>query len=60
MVAAHNFRLTQKKAMTTKGLQKPTNGVIWIAKTFPPWQSCVLDVMRELFEVDLKTISCLT
>jgi leucyl-tRNA synthetase len=51
MEAAHSFRLTQKKAMSAKGAQKPTNGVIWVAKTFPPWQSCVLDTMRALYEV---------
>ncbi|KAL7040612.1 hypothetical protein ACKWTF_000462 [Chironomus riparius] len=63
MEAAHAFRLSQKKAMSAKGAQKPTNGVIWVAKTFPPWQSCVLDTMRDLFEKnkselpDNKTIS---
>lgn len=52
MESAHGFRLTQKKAMANaKTAQKPTNGAIWIAKTFPPWQSCVLDTMRDLFEV---------
>ena len=51
MEAAHAFRLSQKKAMSAKGAQKPTNGVIWVAKTFPPWQSCVLDTMRDLYEV---------
>lgn len=52
MESAHAFRLSQKKAMSAKGAQKPTNGVIWIAKTFPPWQSCVLDTMRDLYEVN--------
>lgn len=51
MESAHAFRLTQKKAMANKNAQKPTNGAIWIAKTFPPWQSCVLDTMRDLYEV---------
>lgn len=51
MESAHAFRLSQKKAMSAKGAQKPTNGVIWVAKTFPPWQSCVLDTMRDLYEV---------
>lgn len=58
MEAAHSFRLTQKQAAQTKGGKnqpaapvavRPTNATIWVAKTFPPWQSCVLDTMRELF-----------
>lgn len=50
MGTAHSFRLTQKKMMIGKNPMKPTSGCIWIAKTFPPWQSCVLDTMRELYE----------
>ncbi|CRL00851.1 CLUMA_CG014102, isoform A [Clunio marinus] len=50
METAHVFRLTYKKMMIAKNAQKPTNGCIWIAKTFPPWQSCVLDTMRDLYE----------
>jgi hypothetical protein len=51
MEAAHSFRLTYKKNMSLKNAQKPTSGIIWIAKSFPPWQSCVIDTMRELYEV---------
>lgn len=54
MEAAHAFRLTQKRSLAKKGAPKPTNGTIWIAKTFPPWQSCVLDTMRALFDVSFK------
>lgn len=53
METAHAFRLSQKRAMSAKNAQKPTNGTVWIAKTFPPWQSCVLDTMRELYEVKI-------
>lgn len=53
MFAAHSFRLTMKRVLAIKGNQKPTNATVWIAKTFPPWQSCVLDTMRELYEVSL-------
>jgi leucyl-tRNA synthetase len=53
MEAAHDFRLTQKRVLANKAAQKPTDGCIWIAKTFPPWQSCVLDTMRELYEVNI-------
>lgn len=58
MEAAHSFRLAQKQAAQAKtgknqpppsAVAKPTNATIWVAKTFPPWQSCVLDTMRELF-----------
>lgn len=63
MDTAHSFRITLKKMMIGKNVQKPTDGCVWIAKTFPPWQSCVLDTMRELFDKnksalpDNKTIS---
>jgi leucyl-tRNA synthetase len=56
METAHSFRLTHKKAMLAKNAQKPTDGCVWIAKTFPPWQSCVLDTMRELFEKNNSTL----
>lgn len=59
MEAAHSFRLSQKQAAQFKSGKnqpanplatvKPTNATIWVAKTFPPWQSCVLDTMRGLF-----------
>lgn len=59
MDAAHSFRINLKAAMQTKTKAgkaapppaiKPTEGTIWVAKSFPPWQSCVLDTMRALFE----------
>lgn len=60
MEAAHTFRLSLRQTTQSKGkggkdkevapVQRPTNGIIWVAKTFPPWQSCVLDTMRELYE----------
>lgn len=59
MEAAHSFRilLMQNAQVKVKGgkeqpstnVPKPTNGTIWVAKTFPPWQSCVLDTLRELY-----------
>lgn len=60
MEAAHSFRLSLRQTTQSKGkggkdkeiapAQRPTVGTIWVAKTFPPWQSCVLDTMRELYE----------
>lgn len=61
MEAAHSFRLSLKQISQVKNkvskdsvnvdpLDKPTNAVIWVAKTFPPWQRCVLDTMRQLYE----------
>lgn len=60
MEAAHSFRLILKQAVHVKGKAgkeqpisaavRPTSGTIWVAKTFPPWQSCVLDTMRELYD----------
>ncbi|XP_055640354.1 leucine--tRNA ligase, cytoplasmic [Toxorhynchites rutilus septentrionalis] len=63
MDAAHSFRLNLKNVSQTKtkggktappAVVKPSDGTIWVAKSFPPWQSCVLDTMRELFEKDKK------
>ncbi|XP_053697668.1 leucine--tRNA ligase, cytoplasmic [Sabethes cyaneus] len=56
--AAHSFRLNLKSMSQVKAkagksappVMKPTDATIWVAKSFPPWQSCVLDTMRELFE----------
>lgn len=60
MEAAHSFRLTMKQATQVKGkggkeqpiaaAARPSSAVIYVAKTYPPWQSCVLDTMRDLFE----------
>ena len=44
------WRLAYKRAMSAKNAQKPTNGCVWIAKVFPPWQSCVMDTMRGLYD----------
>lgn len=63
MATAHAFRLTHKRVLAMKGVMKPTDGCVWIAKTFPPWQSCVLDTMRDFYDKnaaslpDNKTIS---
>ncbi|XP_076359544.1 leucyl-tRNA synthetase isoform X1 [Tachypleus tridentatus] len=60
MDAAHEFRLrikafAQASLKAKKGnkptsttVQSPTHGTIWVAKTFPPWQSAVLNTMHEL------------
>lgn len=60
MEAAHSFRLALKQAaqvkvkggkeVKTQSVPKPTNAIIWIAKSFPPWQSCVLNTLRELYD----------
>ncbi|XP_063701981.1 leucine--tRNA ligase, cytoplasmic [Culicoides brevitarsis] len=59
METAHSFRLQLKAAMQPKGkgkdkapvnAPKPTDGVAWVAKTYPPWQCCVLNTMKELYE----------
>lgn len=60
MEAVHTFRLALKqithsktkagKEQKNKAASAPTNGTIWIAKTFPPWQACILDTLRSLFE----------
>lgn len=60
METAHSFRLASKQAaqvkvkggkeQKTQSVPKPTNATIWVAKTFPPWQACVLNTLRELYE----------
>ena len=59
MDAAHSFRVFLKNHMTPKSkgktditpVEKPTIGTIWVAKTFPPWQSIVLTTMKDLYNV---------
>ncbi|XP_050441148.1 leucine--tRNA ligase, cytoplasmic [Adelges cooleyi] len=60
MEAAHTFRLQQKNMLsigskknvaksTTKEVEKPIKAVVWVAKTFPPWQTTVLETMKQLY-----------
>lgn len=61
MSAAHSFRVILKshllppkanKANTNPvAPEKPTVATVWVAKTFPAWQSCILTVMKSSFEV---------
>lgn len=72
MEAAHSFRLNLKNLLQIRGKggkekaadpnAKPSGATIWVAKTYPAWQCCVLDTMLELYEKnnglpDNKTIS---
>ncbi|CAG2062926.1 unnamed protein product, partial [Timema podura] len=58
MEAAHSFRIqlkyhTQPKKPgkgDTVGVSKPTHADIWIAKTYPPWQSTVLTTLSQLYQ----------
>lgn len=58
MDAAHTFRILLKNYMTPKkskakddtaSVEKPRQGIIWVAKTYPPWQSVILTTMREMY-----------
>ncbi|XP_076749631.1 leucyl-tRNA synthetase [Xylocopa sonorina] len=59
MYAAHSFRIILKNYLTpkkaTKGksdtsiIEKPTQATIWVAKTYPPWQSTILTTMKDLY-----------
>ena len=61
MEAAHSFRIFLKNHTQTKKpskgnntvqpTEKPNEATIWIAKTFPPWQSIVLTTLKQLHEV---------
>lgn len=65
MEAAHAFRLQVKNHILTaskkkgkKGstvsssclVEKPTHATVWVAKTFPPWQSIVLTTIKEMMQ----------
>lgn len=59
----HDLRLRLRAYMTAsaakgakKGpvvpVEKPTHATIWIAKTYPPWQSTIMTLLKEKFEQD--------
>lgn len=60
MEAAHAFRLALSQASQVKvkggkvlksqSAPKLTSGTVWVAKTFPPWQSCILNALREQYK----------
>ncbi|CAL1280646.1 unnamed protein product [Larinioides sclopetarius] len=52
MDVVHTFRLRQKNLKGKKGVPvaKPTHAVIWVARTFPPWQSLVLKTLQKLYK----------
>lgn len=58
MEAAHSFRLQQKNILNigakknpakAKVVGKPTKAIAWVAKTFPPWQTTILETMKQLY-----------
>lgn len=60
MEAAHSFRLQQKNILNAgakknqakaKEVEKPAKAVAWVAKTFPPWQTTILETMKQLYTV---------
>lgn len=69
MSAGHTFRILLKNYVTPKkpskgksdasAVDKPTQGIIWIAKTYPLWQSIVLTTMRDMYAVSSNS-SCVT
>lgn len=51
MDAAHSFRVCLQKSHTSKNAEKPSCGIIYVAKTWPPWQSLILTTLKELYTV---------
>lgn len=58
MDAAHIFRILLKNYTTPKksktknditNIEKPNQGIIWVAKTYPTWQSVILETMKEMY-----------
>lgn len=64
MEAAHSFRLQQKNLLNiakknqvkAKVVEKPTKAIAWVAKTFPPWQTTILETMKQLYSVCVNYI----
>lgn len=60
--AARSFRKAlenhtrPRKPNKGAGSEKPTHAIIWIAKTFPPWQSTVLKTLKQLHDVSLHSV----
>ncbi|XP_018025140.1 leucine--tRNA ligase, cytoplasmic [Hyalella azteca] len=55
---SHTFRLRMKSAMTSKNkkvidssknIEKPSHGTIWVAKSYPDWQSSILAKMEQMY-----------
>lgn len=60
MNTAHSLRILLKNYMTPKKskgktesplIEKPTQGTIWVAKTYPPWQNTILTTLKKLYLV---------
>lgn len=65
MDTAHAFRLhlknymhqqqkPRKGAAPVQAVDKPTKGTVWVAKSYPPWQSAVLSTMKKLHQVKTR------
>ncbi|KOC69270.1 Leucine--tRNA ligase, cytoplasmic [Habropoda laboriosa] len=64
MDAAHSFRILLKSYTTPKKgpkgkfqtsvIEKPTQGTIWVAKTYPSWQSTILTIIKDLYLINDK------
>jgi len=61
MEAAHSFRLQQKNILSmgakknqakVKVVEKPGKATAWVAKSFPPWQTTILETMKQLYIVN--------
>uniref|UniRef100_A0A6M2DSZ5 leucine--tRNA ligase n=1 Tax=Xenopsylla cheopis TaxID=163159 RepID=A0A6M2DSZ5_XENCH len=66
MECAHSFRIfyknhtmsiaKSKTKIKQEGIdQKPNEGIIWIAKSFPPWQHAVLTTLSEMYKEKKRT-----
>ena len=54
---SHTFRLRVKSSLAAKSKKgdtkqasetRPTHGIIWVAKTYPEWQSIILSTMKNM------------
>lgn len=62
MEAAHTFRNLLRnfnaslKKSSKKNDEKAKQGIIWVAKTYLPWQNIILTTMKEMYFVSRNNI----
>ena len=50
-ILVHNLLVSIECVFQKAASAKPTHGTIWVAKTYPAWQSTVLNTLKSLYKV---------
>jgi leucyl-tRNA synthetase len=53
----HQLQKPRKGAAPVQAVDKPTKGTVWVAKSYPPWQSAVLTSLKKLHQVKYAKIA---